>query len=130
MTTRRPCSECGSYFQVEKSGDKICDECVKRQHDLASAMIVQDNGPDLDFLRPVDAMSLARVRVENARLEKERNRWKTLAISHHTRMIAISQTKMLGKPQKIAADGVELFYSEFADLAEEFSAPVYSEGRG
>ncbi len=135
MTTRKICAsprcEGVGYFEPRQEWETVCDQCIAKAHDLASAEISQDNGEISNFLAPIDALSLARARVELAKTLQELHRWKALAKSHQHTICAIAAPRqLLGNQRKLAERQLEICYSDFADLLPEIVGPVYAEKRG
>lgn len=133
MTTRKLCATpgCPGYFVARYGHETQCDECIKRSHDLERAEISQDNGEISNFLAPIDALSLARTRIELANAIQELHRWKALAKSQHSTLCAIAAPRQwLGNQNRLAEVQLDLLHCEFKDLLPEIVGDVYAEKRG
>ena len=93
-------------------------------------MICQDNKEPGDWLRPVDALSLAKVRIENRKLVEELNEWKRFALSNYQTLCSISAPRLLPRDQqRIAQIQIERAEKEFPAIMEEVNGPIW-EKRG
>jgi hypothetical protein len=128
MTTRLRCATpgCIGYFTPRHSLNSRCPECIARAIDKERGEIFQDNGDVSDFLRPIDAMSLAQARIELANMVHERNRWKAFALSNWATISAIAAPRqILGNQTNLARRQIDISYSDFCDLMGEVEGPAY-----
>jgi hypothetical protein len=129
---RRLCAgTCGTYFHPASYAESLCDDCAARAIDHEAGMICQDNKEPGDWLRPVDAMSLAKVRIENRKLIEELHRWKRFAGACHSTICAIAAPRLFPRDQQsLAEKHLAICEREYAEQVSEINGPVYGERRG
>lgn len=130
--TRRLCSgPCASYFTPRSSTESWCDDCAAKLIDHEAGMICQDNKEPGDWLRPVDALSLAKVRVANAQLVHELNTWKRFGRASYSALCALATPRMFPKDREtLAKRHLEIFEKDFPEVVEDINGPVYGQRQG
>ena len=128
MSTRLRCASpgCIGYFTPRHPLDSLCHDCVAKAIDKERGEIRQDNGEIPDFLRPIDALSLAQTRIELAKTIQELHRWKAFALSNWATISAIAAPRqILGNQTNLARRQIDISYADFGDLMIEVEGPAY-----
>jgi len=122
---------CNAYFDPRSTSERMCDSCARLYIDHEAGMICQDNAEVGEFLRPVDAMSLAKTRVELAQAIRELGEWKRFARSSYSAICSIAAPRMLPKDREAMAERLlRGFEKDFPEVVAEINGPVYGEKRG
>lgn len=122
---------CNSYFDPRSSSERICDECARLYVDHDAKMICQDNADVGEFLRPVDAMSLAKTRVELAQTIRELGEWKRFARSSYSAICSLAAPRMFPKDREtLAKRQLEIFEKDFPSVVADIVGEPYAKKRG